>query len=43
MRNVFKVSDTNIIKNLNNIFESKKLNKEKISFIPNDSTNSRIV
>lgn len=43
MWHVFKVSNTNIIKHLNNIFEYRELNKEEMSFNPNDSTNSRIV
>lgn len=43
MSSVFKVSNANVSKHLNNIFESGELNKEEVSFNPNDSTNSGIV
>ncbi|WP_042703187.1 hypothetical protein [Methanobrevibacter arboriphilus] len=34
MWHVFKVSNKNIIKHLNNIFEYRELNKEEMSFNP---------
>jgi hypothetical protein len=34
MCHVFKVSNTNIIKHLNNIFEYREFNKEEMSFNP---------
>jgi len=40
--NLFKVSVKNVSKHLNNISESGKLNKDDVSFNPNNSTNSGI-
>ena len=40
---LFNVTVKNISKHLKNIFKCKELNKEKVTFNPNESTNSRIV